>query len=101
MNAQDLNALGGQGAGDANRPRSAIGCLVAEYVTDESLARRPHHNWAAEFIEPPGVSQQFQIMLRSFAKADAGIETNSIRRNAGAQEHVATIAQKVENVADD
>lgn len=99
VDADDVDALGRQAAGSdcrhevaVSERRLSLAGLLDEFA-EKSLPRVTDQNWAAEVEEAAGLLHEFQIVLVSLAKTDAGIEADGLKANACVQQAVAALAE--------
>jgi hypothetical protein len=94
VNADDLDALAGEGEGAEGRGGCAVGLLVADELAEKGFARVADEEWAAEVVEAPTVGHERDVVVVGFAEADAGVEADALAVDSRSKERVTSLAQK-------
>ena len=94
VDADDLDALAGEGEGAADGAGGAVGLFVADQLADEGFAGVADEQGAAEVVEAAAVGHKRGVVLVGFAEADAGIEADALAVDAGGGQGVAALAEE-------
>src|SRR6478609_1526964 len=91
VDANNLNALHSQTQGRADVRVGSVGFLVADELSQETLARVPDENRATERVELAAMAHQRNVMFVGFAETDSGVEANALARNSSGNQRIATL----------